>query len=127
MFLEESDEIKRYVDGLPEMIRGHVMSYKPKSMQNPIEFANDQMDQKLLGIADSQADNKRKFDNTLRNQQNQQPFKRNNNVARAYVAGSGEKKPYEGTKPMRKPRRQCRDGYAPLKQPLCFDFIGYWC
>nr|GEV49743.1 reverse transcriptase domain-containing protein [Tanacetum cinerariifolium] len=65
-----------------------------------IEFANDQMDQKLLGIADRQADNKRKFHNTSRNQQNQQPFKRNNNVAWAYAAGSGEKKPYGGTKPL---------------------------
>nr|GEZ32821.1 hypothetical protein [Tanacetum cinerariifolium] len=100
MFLEESDEIESYVGGLPEMIRGNVMSYEPKSMPKAIEFANDQMDQKLLGIADRQADNKRKFGNTSRNQQNQQPFRRNNNVARAYAAGSGEKKPYEGTKPL---------------------------
>nr|GEW26478.1 retrotransposon protein, putative, Ty3-gypsy subclass [Tanacetum cinerariifolium] len=98
-FPEESDEIERYVGGLLEMIRGNEMSYEPKSMQKAIEFANDQMDQKLLGIVDRQADNKRKFDNTLRNQQNQQPFKRNNNVARAYAAGSGENKPYGGTKP----------------------------
>nr|GFA14765.1 putative reverse transcriptase domain-containing protein [Tanacetum cinerariifolium] len=100
IFLEESDEIERYVGGLPEMIRGNVMSYEPKSMQKAIEFANNQMDQKLLGIADRQADHKRKFDNTSRNQQNQQLFKRNNNVARAYAAGSREKKPYGGTKPM---------------------------
>nr|GEY01667.1 putative reverse transcriptase domain-containing protein [Tanacetum cinerariifolium] len=99
MFLEESDKIERYVGGLPEMIRGNVMPYEPKSMQKAIEFANDQMDQKLLGIADRQANNKRKFDNTSRNQQNQQPFRRNNNVARAYAAGSGEK-PYRGTKPL---------------------------
>nr|GFC31470.1 reverse transcriptase domain-containing protein [Tanacetum cinerariifolium] len=44
MFPEESDEIKRYVGGLPEMIRGNLMSYEPKSMQKAIEFANDQMD-----------------------------------------------------------------------------------
>nr|GEY44974.1 putative reverse transcriptase domain-containing protein [Tanacetum cinerariifolium] len=50
-------------------------------------------------IADHQADKKRKFDNTSRNQQNQQPFRRNNNVAQAYAAGSGEK-PYKGTKPL---------------------------
>nr|GFC91430.1 hypothetical protein [Tanacetum cinerariifolium] len=68
-------------------------------MQKAIESANDQMDQKLLGIADRQAENKRKFDNTSRNQQNQQPFRRNNNVAQAYDAGSGEK-PYRGTKPL---------------------------
>nr|GEU72509.1 putative reverse transcriptase domain-containing protein [Tanacetum cinerariifolium] len=96
--LKESDEIERYVGGLPKMIQGNVMSYEPKSMQKAIEFANDQMDQKLLRIIDRQADNKRKFDNTLRNQQNQQLFKRNNNIARAYAAVSGEKKPYGGTK-----------------------------
>nr|GFC18037.1 hypothetical protein [Tanacetum cinerariifolium] len=89
-FPEESDEIERYVGRIREMIRGNVMSYEPKSMQKAIEFANNQMDQKLLGISDLQADNKRKFDNTSRNQQNQQPFKRNNNVARAYAVGSGE-------------------------------------
>nr|GFA19670.1 putative reverse transcriptase domain-containing protein [Tanacetum cinerariifolium] len=100
MFPEESDEIERYVGRLLEMIRGHVMSYEPKSIQKAIEFANDQVDQKLLGIADHQANNKRKFVNTLRNQQNQQPFKKDNNVAQAYAAGSGEKKPYGGTKPL---------------------------
>nr|GFA11231.1 reverse transcriptase domain-containing protein [Tanacetum cinerariifolium] len=52
MFPEESDEIERYVGGLPGMIRGNVMSYEPKSMQKAIEFANDQMDQKLLRIFD---------------------------------------------------------------------------
>nr|GFB77596.1 hypothetical protein [Tanacetum cinerariifolium] len=52
MFPEESGEIERHVGGLPEMIRGNVMSYEPKSMQKAIESANDQMDQKLLGIAD---------------------------------------------------------------------------
>nr|GEV81322.1 putative reverse transcriptase domain-containing protein [Tanacetum cinerariifolium] len=55
---------------------------------------------KLLGITDHQADNKMKFNNTSRKQQNQQPFRRNNNVAWAYAAGSGEKKPYGGTKPL---------------------------
>ncbi|GJR60459.1 hypothetical protein Tco_1502621 [Tanacetum coccineum] len=42
----ESDEVKKYVGGLPDMIRGNVMSYQPKTMEKAIEFANDQMDQK---------------------------------------------------------------------------------
>nr|GEW00886.1 hypothetical protein [Tanacetum cinerariifolium] len=71
-----------------------------KKLEKAIESANDQMDQKLLGIADRQADNKRKFKNTSKNQQKQQPFKRNNNVARAYAVRSREKKPYGGTKPL---------------------------
>nr|GFA02134.1 hypothetical protein [Tanacetum cinerariifolium] len=99
VFPKDSYEIERYVGGLPKMIQGNVMSYEPKSMQKAIESANKQMDQKLLGIADRQADNKRKFDNTSRNQQNQQPFRRNNKVAQAYAAGSGEKS-YRGTKPL---------------------------
>nr|GEY07239.1 putative reverse transcriptase domain, ribonuclease H-like domain, aspartic peptidase domain protein [Tanacetum cinerariifolium] len=118
MFLEESDKIERYVGGLPEMIRGNVMSYEPKSMQKAIESANDQMDQKLLGIVDRQADNKRKFDNTSRNKQNQQPFKRNNNVAQAYAAGSGEK-PYRGTKPVCPKYNFYHDGPCRPKRTNC--------
>nr|GEU90988.1 hypothetical protein [Tanacetum cinerariifolium] len=48
--LKESDEIERYVGGLPEMIRGNVMSYEPKSMQKAIEFANDQWIKNSLGL-----------------------------------------------------------------------------
>nr|GEV84822.1 hypothetical protein [Tanacetum cinerariifolium] len=37
--LKESDEIERYIGGLPKMIQGNVMAYKQKSMQKSIEFA----------------------------------------------------------------------------------------
>nr|GEV95827.1 reverse transcriptase domain-containing protein [Tanacetum cinerariifolium] len=51
-------------------------------------------------LAKRQAENKRKFEDTLRNNQNQQqPFKRHN-VAWAYTYGLGEKKPYKGSKPL---------------------------
>ncbi|GKE98489.1 reverse transcriptase domain-containing protein, partial [Tanacetum coccineum] len=40
MFHEESDEVKKYVGGFPDTIRGNVMSYQPKSMEKEIEFAN---------------------------------------------------------------------------------------
>ncbi|GJZ41658.1 putative reverse transcriptase domain-containing protein [Tanacetum coccineum] len=46
MFHEESDGVEKYVGGLPDLIRGNVMSYQPKTMEKAIEFANDQMDQK---------------------------------------------------------------------------------
>ncbi|GKE51465.1 putative reverse transcriptase domain-containing protein, partial [Tanacetum coccineum] len=52
MFHEESDEVEKYVGGLPDMIRGNVMSYQPKTVEKAIEFANDQMDQKVLTIAE---------------------------------------------------------------------------
>ncbi|GJT70648.1 putative reverse transcriptase domain-containing protein [Tanacetum coccineum] len=57
--MEESDEVEKYVGGLPDMIRGNVMSYQPKMMEKAIEFANDQMDQKFLTIAERQAEQKR--------------------------------------------------------------------
>ncbi|GKC75196.1 hypothetical protein Tco_1125970 [Tanacetum coccineum] len=70
MFPEESDEVENYVDGLPDMIHGN---------------------QKIRTLAEHQAENKRKFKDTSRNNQNhQQPFKRHN-VAWAYTAGPGEK------------------------------------
>ncbi|GJX92857.1 putative reverse transcriptase domain-containing protein [Tanacetum coccineum] len=56
MFHEESEEIEKYVGGLPDIIRGNVMSYQPKKMEKAIEFANDQMDQKVLTIAERQAE-----------------------------------------------------------------------
>ncbi|GJW33608.1 hypothetical protein Tco_0053640 [Tanacetum coccineum] len=36
MFLEESDEVEKYVGGLPDMIQGSVMASKPKKMQDAI-------------------------------------------------------------------------------------------
>ncbi|GJQ99916.1 putative reverse transcriptase domain-containing protein [Tanacetum coccineum] len=86
--------------GLPDMIHGSVKASKPQSMQEAIEFSTEMMDKKMLTAAERQAENKRKFEDTSRNNQNQQqPFKRNN-VARAYTAGPGDKKPYGGTKPL---------------------------
>ncbi|GJS31397.1 hypothetical protein Tco_0492017 [Tanacetum coccineum] len=82
------------------MIQGSVMASKPKKMQDVIEFATELMDQKIHTLAERQAENKRKFEDTSRNNQNQQhPFKRHN-VARGYTAGPGEKKPYRGFKPL---------------------------
>ncbi|GKB56337.1 putative reverse transcriptase domain-containing protein, partial [Tanacetum coccineum] len=93
MFPDVSDEVEKYVGVLPDMIHGSVMASKPKTMQDAIEFATELMDQKIRTLAEQQAKNKRKFEDTSRNNQNQhQPFKRHN-VARAYTARPREKKP----------------------------------
>ncbi|GJV01596.1 putative reverse transcriptase domain-containing protein [Tanacetum coccineum] len=100
MFPEESDEVQKYVGGLPDMIHESVKASKPKIMQEEIEFATELMDKKSLTPAEQQAENKRKFEDTSRNNENQQqPFKRNN-VARAYTVGPVEKKSYGGSKPL---------------------------
>ncbi|GJW34658.1 reverse transcriptase domain-containing protein [Tanacetum coccineum] len=52
MFLEESDQVEKYVGGLPDMIQGSVMASKPNTMQEEIEIANDLMDQKVRTFAD---------------------------------------------------------------------------
>ncbi|GJV24426.1 putative reverse transcriptase domain-containing protein [Tanacetum coccineum] len=97
MFPEESAKVERYVGGLPDMIHGSVKASKPQSMQEAIEFATEMMDKKMLTAAERQAENKRKFEDTSRNNQNQQqPFKRNN-VAPLHCLDLEMKKPYGGT------------------------------
>ncbi|GJR68466.1 hypothetical protein Tco_0014531 [Tanacetum coccineum] len=72
MFPEESDKVERYVGGLPDMIHGSIVASKPKTMQKAIEMATELMDKKISTLAKRQAENKRKFDDTSRNIQNQQ-------------------------------------------------------
>ncbi|GJX11502.1 reverse transcriptase domain-containing protein [Tanacetum coccineum] len=63
MFLEESDKIEKYIDGLPDMIHGST-------------------------------ENKRKFEDSSRNNQNQQQKDKRRNTGRAYAARPSEKREY---------------------------------
>ncbi|GJR98504.1 reverse transcriptase domain-containing protein [Tanacetum coccineum] len=87
----------KYVGGFPDMIHGSVMTSKPKTMQDAIEFATELMDKKTSTLAKRQAENKRKLDNN--NQAQQQPPKKQG-VAIAYTVGPGERKEYAGTLPL---------------------------
>nr|GEW77021.1 putative reverse transcriptase domain-containing protein [Tanacetum cinerariifolium] len=51
MFPKVSDEVEKYVVGLPDMIQGSVMASKPKTMQEAIEIVTDLMDQKNVDVA----------------------------------------------------------------------------
>nr|GEU89835.1 reverse transcriptase domain-containing protein [Tanacetum cinerariifolium] len=93
MFPEETDQVKKYVGGLVDMIQGSVMASKPKTMQEAIKIPNDLMDQKVRTFAERQAENKRKLDNNSNDNNTQQPPKKQN-VARAYSAWPSEKKEY---------------------------------
>ncbi|GKD01424.1 putative reverse transcriptase domain-containing protein [Tanacetum coccineum] len=97
MFPKESDKIERYVGGFPDMIHGSVVASKPKTIQDAIEMATELMDKKILTFAERQTENKRKQDD---NQQQQHQQNKRQNTDRAYTAGSGEKKPYGGSKPL---------------------------
>ncbi|GKC79190.1 putative reverse transcriptase domain-containing protein [Tanacetum coccineum] len=96
----ETEKVDKYISGLPDNIYGNVKSARPKTLDETIELANDLMDQKLRTYAKRQSDNKRKADDSSRNNHGhqQQPFKRQN-VAKVYNMGTGEKKPYGGSLP----------------------------
>ncbi|GKB14893.1 putative reverse transcriptase domain-containing protein [Tanacetum coccineum] len=74
----EEDQIERYVGGLPDNIKGNVMSAEPTRLQDAIRLANSLMDQKLKGYAIRSAENKRK----------------------AYMAGGNKGRVYVGPHPL---------------------------
>ncbi|GJZ77429.1 putative reverse transcriptase domain-containing protein [Tanacetum coccineum] len=96
----ETETVDKYISGLPDNIYGNVKSARPKTLDETIELANDLMDQKLHTYAERQSDNKRKSDDSSRNNHGhqQQPFKRQN-VAKVYNMKTGENKPYGGSLP----------------------------
>nr|GEU29118.1 hypothetical protein [Tanacetum cinerariifolium] len=105
-------KIDKYISGLPDKIYGSVKASKPKTLDETIELANDLMDQKLRTYAESQTGNKRKADDSSRNNHGHQqhPYKRKN-VAKVYNMGSGERKPYERNLPKRDcPKLKNNDG-----------------
>ncbi|GJU61418.1 RNA-directed DNA polymerase, eukaryota [Tanacetum coccineum] len=97
MFPGDSDEIEKYVNGLPDMIHGSVMASKPMTMQDAIEFSTELMDKKISTLAERQAKNNRKLDN---NNHAQQQHPKKQGVAIAYTVGPGERKEYAGTIPL---------------------------
>ncbi|GKE83095.1 putative reverse transcriptase domain-containing protein, partial [Tanacetum coccineum] len=89
----KTEKVDKYINGLPDNIYRNIKSARPKILDETIELANDLMDQKLHTYAERQPDNKRKADDSSRNNHGhqQQPFNRQN-VAKVYNMGIGEKK-----------------------------------
>ncbi|GKF11443.1 hypothetical protein Tco_0049369 [Tanacetum coccineum] len=86
----ETEKVDKYINGLPDNIYGNVKSARPKTLDETIELANELMDQKLRTYAERQTDNKRKADDSSRNNHchQQQSFKRQN-VIKIYNMGTG--------------------------------------
>ncbi|GKA10235.1 putative reverse transcriptase domain-containing protein [Tanacetum coccineum] len=121
--IEESDKIERFVGGLPDMIHGNIVASKPKTMQAAIEMATELMDKRVNTMAERQAENKRKFENTSQNNQNQQQQQiKRQNTGRAYTAGSGDKKPYGGSRPLCSKCNYHHDGPC---APKCYKCNKY--
>ncbi|GJR98292.1 putative reverse transcriptase domain-containing protein [Tanacetum coccineum] len=77
MVPEEEDRVEKFIGGLPDNIQGNVIAAEPTRLQDAVRIANNLMDQKLKGYANTGGQN----------------------VARAYMAGNNEKNGYEGTLP----------------------------
>nr|GEZ56929.1 putative reverse transcriptase domain-containing protein [Tanacetum cinerariifolium] len=58
MFLEESDRVEKYIDGLPDMIHYSVQATRPKTMQDVTEFATELMEKRIHDVVK----NKQKFE-----------------------------------------------------------------
>ncbi|GJV34859.1 putative reverse transcriptase domain-containing protein [Tanacetum coccineum] len=122
MFPEESDKIEKYVSGLPDMFHGSVVVSKPKPMQEATKMAIEVMDKRICTFADRQTKNKRKPYN---NQQPQQYQNKRQNTDRAYAAGTVEKKPYGGSKPLCSKCNYHHDGPCAPKCHKC-NKVGHF-
>nr|GEW05679.1 putative reverse transcriptase domain-containing protein [Tanacetum cinerariifolium] len=97
---DENKKIDKYVSGLPDNIYRSVKVSKPKTLDETIKLANDLMDQKLRTYAERQTNNKRKANDSFKNNHgHQQQIPKRQNVARVYNMGTGERKPYSGNLP----------------------------
>nr|GEY43459.1 putative reverse transcriptase domain-containing protein [Tanacetum cinerariifolium] len=96
----KTEKINKYVGRLPDNIYRSVKASKPKTLDETIKLANNLMDQKLRTYAKRQTNNKRKADDSFRNNygHQQQPAKRQN-VTKIYNMRLGERKPYGGNLP----------------------------
>ncbi|GJX18264.1 reverse transcriptase domain-containing protein [Tanacetum coccineum] len=95
--VKESDKIEIYVGSLPDLIHGSVVASRPKTMQEAIEIATELIVKKIHTFGEHQTENKRKQDD---NQQQQQKQNKRQITGQTYTTGSGEKKPYGGSKPL---------------------------
>ncbi|GKA10276.1 putative reverse transcriptase domain-containing protein [Tanacetum coccineum] len=76
---EEEDRVEKFIGGLPDNIQGNVIAAEPTRLQDPVQIANNLMDQKLKGYAVRNAENKRILNNNYEKNRGQQlPFKRQN-------------------------------------------------
>ncbi|GJY98607.1 putative reverse transcriptase domain-containing protein [Tanacetum coccineum] len=105
MVPKEEDWVEKFIGGLPDNIQGNVIAAEPTRLQDAVRIDNNLMDQKLKGYAMKNTENKRKFDNSQRDNRGQQPpNKRQNiggqNVARAYMTSNNKRRVYNGPLPL---------------------------
>ncbi|GJT11597.1 putative reverse transcriptase domain-containing protein [Tanacetum coccineum] len=89
----------------------------------PIVKFQKRVDKKINTLSIRQAENNRKFENTSRNNHDQQQQQnKRQNTGRAYTAGSGDKKPYGGSRPLCSKCNYHHDGPC---APKCYKCNKY--
>nr|GEY22452.1 hypothetical protein [Tanacetum cinerariifolium] len=83
-----------------DMIHERMRASKPKTMQDAIGIVTKLMNKKIGTLVECQTENKKRLDNTSKNNQNQQQPNKRQNTGRAYTARHGEKKHYSESKPL---------------------------
>nr|GEU65901.1 retrovirus-related Pol polyprotein from transposon TNT 1-94 [Tanacetum cinerariifolium] len=79
MVQEEEDRVEKFIRGLPDNIQRNVIAAEPNKLQEAVQIANNLMDQKLIGYAMRNAENKQRLEINQRDNCGQQsPFKRQN-------------------------------------------------
>nr|GEW79894.1 reverse transcriptase domain-containing protein [Tanacetum cinerariifolium] len=89
---DETKKIDKYVSGLPDNIYESVKASKPKTLDETIELANDLMDQKLHTYEERQSNNKRKADESFRNNHGYPQIRMGNAPGWVYTIGNAEKR-----------------------------------
>ncbi|GJT90933.1 putative reverse transcriptase domain-containing protein [Tanacetum coccineum] len=100
---------------------GSLRHFKSKC---PIVKFQKRVDKKISTLSERQAENKRKLNNTSKNNQNQQQPNKRQNTGKAYAAGHGEKKYYGGSKPLCPKCNYHHDGPCAPKCHRC-NIVGH--
>nr|GFC55739.1 hypothetical protein [Tanacetum cinerariifolium] len=104
------------------MIHGRVRASKPKTMQDAIETTTKLKNKKTSTLVEYQTKNKKRLDNTSKNNQNQRQSNKRQNTDRAYTARHEEKKHYSGSKPLCSKCNYHHDGLCAPKCHKCNRF-----
>nr|GEW56634.1 hypothetical protein [Tanacetum cinerariifolium] len=105
-----------------DMIHGRMRTSKPKTMQDAMEIATKLRNKKISTLVECQTENKKRLDNTSKNNQNQRRPNKRQNTDEAYIARHGEKKHYGGSKPLCSKCNYHHDGPCAPKFHQCNKF-----
>nr|GFC49219.1 hypothetical protein [Tanacetum cinerariifolium] len=105
-----------------DMIHERMRASKPNTMQDAMEIATKLRNKKINTLVECESESKKRLDNTSKNNQNQQQPNKWQNTGRAYTTRHGEKKHYNGSKPLCCKCNYHHDGLCAPKCHQCNRF-----